>query len=146
MFGVSAFWTDEKVARMRELAAQRISASQIALAIGARTKNMVAGKCRRVGIQLCGDSPRQPLKPGSRKHRKASNLAVSIANRWRAAAKIKRREPTPLPPEPVGFGVTFADLNHGMCKWPSGDFFCGEPMVDLRYCAFHAFKSRPAAA
>ena len=47
-------WTDEAVETLRQLARDGLSASGIAAALGAESRNTVIGKASRIGVKLGG--------------------------------------------------------------------------------------------
>ena len=133
-------WTDEAVETLRQLAREGLSASGIAAALGAESRNAVIGKANRIGVKLGGG-------PAS----------ASGAPR---TARPRSEKPAPAPPddEPVsrsawpfagaGVGqmrrVSFQEIGRAACRWPfgdpgSGDFaYCGlEPADGRPYCAGH---------
>lgn len=56
------FWTDERIAELRRLAAQGLSGLQIATAVGA-TRSATISKLYREGIWTKQIAPRQPARP-----------------------------------------------------------------------------------
>ena len=142
-------WTDENVARLKELWATGASCSQIAAALDCGvSRNAVIGKATRLGL-----SPRKTLtvaRPRAHMRRnRRSNAAQAIAG-VRRAQRWQSIEPEPLPEEPEEIVIPVAQrrslmqLNEHTCRWPVGDpgegdfFFCGaEPAVDQSYCPAH---------
>ncbi len=131
-------WTDEAVERLKRLALEGRSASVIAAALGAESRNAVIGKANRIGVKLGG-------------HGRAS-----VSGRVRAAAC--RASPGERPSGPdrspvctdgdVEVGemrrVRLEDMREIACRWPlgdprSGDFaYCGlAPAQGRSYCPGH---------
>lgn len=142
-------WTDEKTARLRELAPD-YSAADISRRLGPGfTRNAVVGKASRLGIRIRGGS----FRPGP-KARVFGKAAT------RSFAKPKKAAPLswqlPVDPgiredAPRGIKEVFLALNGHDCHWPHGDptsddfTFCLAPRRDdaqLPYCEFHLEKSR----
>jgi GcrA cell cycle regulator len=146
------FWTDEAVETLKRLALEGMSASVIAAALGAKSRNTVIGKANRIGIKLNGRRASAPGRPGAAAHRTPS-AAVCLP------VPAPARKPAPDPPlEPemrpawtfadakVGEmrRVRFEDIREFSCRWPlgdprSGDYaYCGlTPAEGRSYCAGH---------
>src|SRR5271166_5015984 len=56
-------WTDEAVETLRKLAREGLSASGIAAALGAESRNAVIGKASRIGVKLGGGGAGAPGAP-----------------------------------------------------------------------------------
>lgn len=113
-------WTDERIAKLRKLWDDGLSASQIADKLGNVTRNAVIGKAHRLGLKA-RPSPVKQEAAGAPK------------------TAVKKPKATPRPAK-----VTLLDLNERMCKWPIGhpgeeDFhFCGKKAeAGFPYCAQH---------
>lgn len=79
--GYNAFWTEERVDRLKEAALICRNARQIAEAVGdGCTCNMVIGKAKRMGIAMPGP---KPTKEGGQRRRDAKEA--------RRLAKIERK-------------------------------------------------------
>jgi len=136
-------WTEDRVATLRKLWAEGLSASQIAKQLGGVTRNAVIGKVHRLG--LAGRAT--PSRPAKRPVRQARPRIVGpTAPRLRMPSSL----PSVVIPElePVRFedGKTASvlTLNESMCKYPIGDptdpafAFCGRGSSGGPYCADHA--------
>lgn len=131
-------WTKEQEDELRLLLTARKSGSQIASAVNAKfgtayTRNAVIGKINRLGlsaprkIKAAGTAPRKRYMPVER--------VVTI------------RRPVPVAERPVALvigdiapgTITLLELEDGMCKWLTGDLYCGTPTGDKRtsYCSGH---------
>src|SRR3990167_962266 len=145
-------WTDIRVAELRRLAAERLTASEIAAALGGVSKNSVISKCHREGVMLLsGRNP--PRSNGPRKRRPS----FSYGKRATSAAPPAFK-PGTLPPEsaapPTAKMLPLLELTARTCKWPighpgtAGFGFCGvdKPAGSpLPYCTAHAVLAyRPA--
>ena len=129
-------WTPEAEQQLRDLAATGLSARQIAIQMGAATKNTVIGKANRLGVQL-------GIKRGDSKPKIAASKPLRTE-----APKVNIRASVPVPkiiPVPVDIpadGVRLVDIGHGQCRWPLGDpkseafRFCGAH-AERTYCPHH---------
>lgn len=136
-------WNEERVALLRKLWAEGLSASQIAKQLGGVTRNAVIGKVHRLG--LAGRAtPSRPAKRPVRASR--PRIVGTTAPRIRPAVAAPA---TPMPElEPVrladGNTVSVLTLTESMCKFPIGDpndadfAFCGRAASSGAYCADHA--------
>lgn len=136
-------WNEERVALLRKLWAEGLSASQIAKQLGGVTRNAVIGKVHRLG--LAGRAT--PSRPAKRPVRASRPRIVGPSTpRIRPAMATPA---TPMPDlEPVrlqdGKTVSVLTLTEQMCKFPIGDpndpdfAFCGRGAVSGAYCADHA--------
>jgi GcrA cell cycle regulator len=118
-------WTEERVARLKELWARcELSAAQIAKQLGI-TRNSVLGKVDRL------DLPSHQSRPGA---------PYSRPETMRPPKLVKPMpEPEPDPPmEAAPFlAITFAQLTADTCRYPRGDgpiFYCGQPSDGQSYC------------
>src|SRR4051794_14808781 len=112
-------WTEERVAILKKLWLEGLSASQIAKQLGGVTRNAVIGKVHRLGLsgRATPSSPPRPVFKTPRPPRPASSPS-SLAPRRIAAAN-----PDPMPANYVEEpgSATVLTLGAHMCKWPIGD-------------------------
>ena len=135
-------WTDDRVAVLKKLWLEGLSASQIAKQLGGVTRNAVIGKVHRLGLSGRA-APSQPARAVFKAPRPAR--PVSPAPMVRRAEPVARPEPMRLrAPEEPG-SATVLTLGAHMCKWPIGDptsdtfAFCGRRTgEDGPYCRDHA--------
>lgn len=130
------FWTDEKVAKMREMAEQGMSASEIGRVLRC-SRNAVIGKMDRVKIRA-GIKPERikALRPRLPKLRLPVRRAPKLVV-VKSAVNM-----------PAGNGVGIFELTG--CKWAIGydekvigrHLFCNSELHDHRYCQQHAAESR----
>src|SRR5688572_26219162 len=136
-------WTEERVATLRKLWAEGLSASQIAKQLGSVTRNAVIGKVHRLG--LAGRAT--PSRPAKRPVRVARPRVIGpTAPRLRPASSLPMVVIPDL--EPLRFAdgkaASVLTLNESMCKYPIGDpndadfAFCGRGSVCGPYCQDHA--------
>src|SRR5215468_1351308 len=114
-------WSEERVALLRKLWAEGLSASQIAKQLGGVTRNAVIGKVHRLG--LAGRAtPSRPAKRPVRANTRPRVVGPS-APRLRPASTM----PAVVIPqlEPLrgedGRTTTVLTLSEATCKFPIGD-------------------------
>lgn len=147
----AASWTDEDIQRLRELAGEGLSASQIATELGRVSRNSVVGKLHRLGIVKTGAAPK-PKRVYERKFKPrlaaANNNKVTKdlneASLKVAIIGLKPLRPigtvySTVPPSPEAQPCTILELNNTNCHWPLDPNFCGAVAVDGKpYCAHHS--------
>jgi GcrA cell cycle regulator len=149
-------WTDERVAQLKKLWADGLSASQIAAELGGVTRNAVIGKVHRLGLsgraktgnQSAGSRPKRPARTMGYNTRSArtsqrslNNLPLKVSaprDAMRELAAIRLEAPEPLK-------LILTELTEKTCKWPLGDpaaedfHFCGHGVEESGpYCPYHA--------
>lgn len=141
-------WTDDCVAQLRALFADKHSASEIASKFGGISRNAVCGKLARLGlvrgISVPVPSGRKPRVP---KHEQVGAPTGSLA--YKVIHAIKRKQAAPVDPTPFVCGVvdvkplhlTIDQLTETTCRYPFGDSdftYCGILIQDgISYCAEH---------
>lgn len=147
-------WTDERVANLKKLWLDGLSASQIAKQLGGVTRNAVIGKVHRLGLSGRA-APSQPSRPTLRVSRPRPTQAPSAPRRIepapRSAAPVPA-QPRPVMPDLPGT-ATVLTLGSHMCKWPIGDpssnefSFCGRRSDEGHpYCVEHSRVAYQPAA
>jgi GcrA cell cycle regulator len=142
-------WTDERVATLKKLWLDGLSASQIAKQLGGVTRNAVIGKVHRLGLSGRA-APSQPTRPAFKAPRPARPVAAapSPAPQRRiseSASPVVQPMPAASRKEAPG-SATVLTLGAHMCKWPIGDpatdgfTFCGTGIgaSEGPYCETHA--------
>ena len=152
-------WTAEAIENLKRLALEGRSASVIAAALGAASRNAVIGKANRIGIKLNGDG-RASLPGGTPAGALPGAIGGSFPSPFPAmqtSAPALSRDPRVKPGEERKAAWTFAEAEVGemrrvrfeeirefACRWPlgdprSGDFaYCGlKPAKGHSYCAGH---------
>jgi GcrA cell cycle regulator len=147
-------WTAEAIENLKRLALEGRSASFIAAALGAASRNAVIGKANRIGIKLNGGGRayapsgtpagayRAPLAaiphPTPVPSKRNSAVAPSYEPKRKAAWILAEAEVGEMR------RVRFEDIRRFACRWPlgdprSGDFaYCGlKPAEGHSYCAAH---------
>ncbi len=159
-------WTEEAVEVLKRLALEGRSASVIALALGAASRNAVIGKASRIGIRLNGDG-RAPahgwaaagahrLSSATVPRPKPAPIEGSSARALSRDSREERKAAWAFVEAEVGEmrRVRFEDIRQSACRWPlgdprSGDFaYCGlTPAEGRSYCAGHCRMAyRPPTA
>ena len=145
-------WTEAAIETLRLMALEGKSASVIAVALGAPSRNAVIGKANRIGVKLTGhvhcSAPRTPRSVTGRPRRPV--IARTDAALWKRAvvpALPRERKPAwAFAEAEVGemLKVGFEAIGEGACRWPLGDptaedfVYCGVQTAKGRsYCAGH---------
>ena len=131
-------WTDEKVAKLRELWGNGNTASQIAEIIGGISRNAVIGKAHRLNLSA---------KIKTRAAISNRNYENSIDNKNVKQKKLRgirfkslliEKDFEPEQPKQL------EELDENSCKWPIGHpdeenfYFCGrKSLKDFSYCKLH---------
>ena len=132
-------WTDEKVAKLKELWGKGNTASQIAEIIGGISRNAVIGKAHRLNLSA-------KIKTRTA----TSNQNFDISANENNIQKIKRGRKSKFksliiekdfePEKPK----QLEELDENSCKWPIGHpdeksfYFCGRSSLkDFSYCKLH---------
>jgi GcrA cell cycle regulator len=144
-------WTDERVARLKKLWGEGLSASEIAADLGGISRNSVIGKVHRLGLSgraksTAGGAPR-PRKPRAHTVKIArgsvrGNTALAEAHAY--DLDIEPEQSVIENVIPIGQRCSILELTDSKCHWPIGDpslpdfFFCGGHTVEgLPYCGYH---------
>lgn len=140
-------WTDERVANLKKLWLDGLSASQIAKQLGGVTRNAVIGKVHRLGLSGRA-APSQPSRPAFRAARPRPTQAPSAPRRIEPAPRAATAPAQPAPRPAVldlPGTATVLTLGSHMCKWPIGDpssnefSFCGRRSDEGHpYCVEHS--------
>lgn len=136
MASVSAFWTDELVARAVELFNKGWSCGSIARDIGG-SRHAVLGKLTRMGYtrnqgtaSVTVERPRVTIRPVN-----------SNSNAMRVCEDIEPAEIRLREVEVESKLVSLFDIDDNGCRYPIGDpvLFCGNPKAaGFSYCGPHA--------
>ena len=131
-------WTEEKVAKLKELWGKGSTASQIAEIIGGISRNAVIGKAHRLNLS----AKIKTRATSSNKNFENSLEEKNIKNRRGRKSKFKsliiEKDFEPENPKQL------EDLDENSCKWPIGHpddksfYFCGRSSLkDFSYCKLH---------
>lgn len=149
-------WTDEAVEALKRLAHEGRSASVIAQALGAPSRNSVIGKANRIGIKLSGGG--RAFAPGATpaemyQTQSAAGPCPRPDARKQRSAPARSRDLRIKPGEEAAWSlaeaevaemrrVRFEEIRAFACRWPLGD-----PMSeDFAYCGLEAAGGRPYCA
>ena len=135
-------WTDEKVAKLKELWGKGNTAAQIASIIGGISRNAVIGKAHRLNLSA---------KIKTRTAISNQSFENSISNKNNQSKKGRRSRFKSLiiekdfePENPK----QLEELDENICKWPIGHpneknfYFCGRTSLkDFSYCKLHLLYS-----
>ncbi|MFZ5670328.1 MAG: GcrA family cell cycle regulator [Pseudomonadota bacterium] len=139
-------WTDDRVATLKKLWLEGLSASQIAKQLGGVTRNAVIGKVHRLGLSGRA-APSQPARPVFKAPRPARPVSTTPVAPRRVVAEPVAAAPLPTPVHRIEEpgSATVLTLGAHMCKWPIGDptsdsfTFCGRRAGEAGpYCREHA--------
>ena len=131
-------WTEEKVAKLRELWGKGNTASQIAEIIGGISRNAVIGKAHRLNLsaKIKTRSALSNQNLADNEHAKGSSSKRGRRSKFKSLIIEKDFEPeNPKQLE---------ELDENSCKWPIGHpdeksfYFCGRSSLkDFSYCKLH---------
>jgi GcrA cell cycle regulator len=152
---VRMLWTVEAIEILERLALEGRSASAIAAALGAPSRNAVIGKANRIGIKLGGGgrasvSEGKPVAPVGAQSPSVSRsdpvLAGLMPAPRRSHQRLAERGQTFLAEPEVGEmrKMKFDEIHNLVCRWPLGDprsgefAYCGLTTAGGQsYCAGH---------
>ena len=131
-------WTEENIAKLKELWGKGNTASQIAEIIGGISRNAVIGKAHRLNLSA---------KIKTRTATSNQNFESSLNEKNTKSKKIRRSKFKSLiiekdfePENPK----QLEELDENSCKWPIGHpdeksfYFCGRSSLkDFSYCKLH---------
>ncbi len=132
-------WTEEKVAKLKELWGKGNTASQIAEIIGGISRNAVIGKAHRLNLS----AKIKTRTAASNENFDNSVIEKNIKNnRKKSKSKFKsliiEKDFEPENPK------NLEELDDNTCKWPIGHpdekkfYFCGRSSLkDFSYCKLH---------
>ena len=128
-------WTDEKVAKLKELWGKGNTASQIAEILGGVSRNAVIGKAHRLNLSGKIVSKKVSL---NHKNNKQKNLNFKKIKRGKFKSLVIEKDFEPENPKQL------EELDEQSCKWPIGHpnekdfYFCGrKSLKDFSYCKLH---------
>ena len=131
-------WTEEKVAKLKELWGKGNTASQIAEIIGGISRNAVIGKAHRLNLSA---KIKTRAATSNQNFENALDEKSSKAKRGRKSkfkSLIIEKDFEPENPKQL------EELDENSCKWPIGHpneksfYFCGRSSLkDFSYCKLH---------
>ncbi len=131
-------WTDEKVAKLKELWGKGNTASQIAEIIGGISRNAVIGKAHRLKLSAKIKTRSATSNENYENSIDDKNIKSKRSRRSRFKSLIIEKDFEPENPK------TLEELDESSCKWPIGHpdeknfYFCGRTSLkDFSYCRLH---------
>lgn len=149
-------WTDERVEKLRELHARKLSCAMMAAELGGGiSRNAVIGKLHRLGLSSASstihvDNPFGIRLLPRKKTENRKTVRIVKANGNSRTMRLMESAETDLQSlrcvEVIPRNVSLLDLEPGECRYPYGDgpfTFCGHASAEgYSYCAPHAVLSR----
>ena len=131
-------WTDEKVAKLKELWGKGNTASQIAEIIGGISRNAVIGKAHRLNLSAKIKTRSATSNENYESSNDNKNLKLKRGRRSKFKSLIIEKDFEPENPKQL------EELDDNSCKWPIGHpdessfYFCGRTSLkDFSYCKLH---------
>ena len=131
-------WTDEKVAKLKELWGKGNTASQIAEIIGGISRNAVIGKAHRLNLSAKIKTRAATSNQNFENSIEEKNLKIRKSRRSKFKSLIIEKDFEPESPKQL------EELDDNSCKWPIGHpdeksfYFCGRSSLkDFSYCKLH---------
>tara|TARA_B100001057_G_scaffold179463_1_gene180200 strand:- start:278 stop:772 length:495 start_codon:yes stop_codon:yes gene_type:complete len=131
-------WTDEKVAKLKELWGNGSTASQIAEIIGGISRNAVIGKAHRLNLSAKIKTRTATSNENFENSLSEKNLKPKRGRRSKFKSLIIEKDFEPENPKQL------EELDENLCKWPIGHpneksfYFCGRASLkDFSYCKLH---------
>ena len=131
-------WTEEKVAKLKELWGKGNTASQIAEIIGGISRNAVIGKAHRLNLSAKIKTRAATSNQSFENSIVEKNLKPKKGRRSKFKSLIIEKDFEPESPKQL------EELDDSLCKWPIGHpnektfYFCGRSSLkDFSYCKLH---------
>ena len=132
-------WTEEKVAKLKELWGKGNTASQIAEIIGGISRNAVIGKAHRLNLSAKIKTRTSSNINNNFKSNNQNNInKLTRGRKSKFKSLIIEKDFEPENPKQL------EELNENSCKWPIGHpneksfYFCGRTSLkDFSYCKLH---------
>ena len=131
-------WTEEKVAKLKELWGKGNTASQIAEIIGGISRNAVIGKAHRLNLSAKIKTRSAPSNQNFENSINEKNIKPRRGRKSKFKSLIIEKDFEPENPK------TLEELDENSCKWPIGHpnekdfYFCGRTSLkDFSYCKLH---------
>ena len=131
-------WTEEKVAKLKELWGKGNTASQIAEIIGGISRNAVIGKAHRLNLSAKIKTRAATSTQNFNNSLLDKNSNTKRNRRSKFKSLIIEKDFEPENPKQL------EELDENSCKWPIGHpdeknfYFCGRSsMKDFSYCKLH---------
>ena len=131
-------WTDEKVAKLKELWGSGKTASQIAEIIGGVSRNAVIGKSFRLNLSAKIKTRKATSNQNFDKSVEIKNINSKRGRKSKFKSLIIEKDFEPENPKQL------EELDESVCKWPVGHpdeknfYFCGRSSLkDFSYFKLH---------
>ena len=131
-------WTDEKVAKLKDLWGKGNTASQIAEIIGGISRNAVIGKAHRLNLSAKIKTRTATSNQTFDSSTIEKNVQTSRGRKSKFKSLIIEKNFEPENPKQL------EELDENSCKWPIGHpdeksfYFCGRSSLkDFSYCKLH---------
>ena len=131
-------WTEEKVAKLKELWGKGNTASQIAEIIGGISRNAVIGKAHRLNLSAKIKTRTATSNSNFENSVEEKNIKNKRVRRSKFKSLIIEKDFEPENPKQL------EELDENSCKWPIGHpdeksfYFCGRSSLkDFSYCKLH---------
>ena len=131
-------WTEEKVAKLKELWGKGKTANQIAEIIGGISRNAVIGKAHRLNLSAKIKTRTATSNQNFENSQDNKNIRSNKGRKNRFRSLIIEKDFEPENPKQL------EELDENSCKWPIGHpneksfYFCGRSSLkDFSYCKLH---------
>jgi len=131
-------WTEEKVAKLKELWGKGNTASQIAEIIGGISRNAVIGKAHRLNLSAKIKTRAATSNQNFENSVDEKNIRTRRSRKSKFKSLIIDKNFEPENPKHL------EELDENSCKWPIGHpneksfYFCGRSSLkDFSYCKLH---------
>ena len=131
-------WTEEKVAKLKELWGKGNTASQIAEIIGGISRNAVIGKAHRLNLSAKIKTRNTSVAQNNLETSSQETIVKKRGRRNKFKSLIIESDFEPENPKQL------EELDESVCKWPIGHpnestfYFCGrKSLKDFSYCKLH---------
>ena len=131
-------WTEEKVAKLKELWGKGNTASQIAEIIGGISRNAVIGKAHRLNLSAKIKTRTAATSENFDNSSNEKNIKSKKTRKSKFKSLIIEKDFEPENPKQL------EELDENSCKWPIGHpnennfYFCGRTSLkDFSYCKLH---------
>jgi GcrA cell cycle regulator len=131
-------WTEEKVAKLKELWGKGNTASQIAEIIGGISRNAVIGKAHRLNLSAKIKTRTATTNQNFENSSEEKNVSIRRTRKSKFKSLLIDKDFEPENPKQL------EELDENSCKWPIGHpdessfYFCGRSSLkDFSYCKLH---------
>ena len=131
-------WTEEKVAKLKELWGKGNTASQIAEIIGGMSRNAVIGKAHRLNLSAKVKTRAATSNRNFENSLEQKGIVIKRKRNSKFKSLIIDKDFEPENPKQL------EELDESLCKWPIGHpdeksfYFCGRSSLkDFSYCKLH---------